>query len=527
LSNLNLSLNTSCRPDCAAGGDCCLDLQAAAICRGDQSCLSQVCTPGKRWADPIVCLAPTGSDGWCVPAGGVGDCPDALSSVLSGDSLIWFKCLATVGMIAADKQVAETGLAAATRALDPEGPHSGQNMQLLRPDAFLGVVLVSDGDDASVAEGFCDPSLPCDAGKCAPGTACMEDPWYTKLSGTKKELCCGSVARPCPRERRFLGEFNGESHHGAAYDLTVSDCASDADCESGWFCRLLKPEVTGAEDVVRKCRPFLAEHMEETQIASYQLPGGYPVYSLGAVQTYADRLKALKDDSTKVLVAVIAGDGVPGASESTALISPQCLASSRLTACQEYVAVRNSATTLCRNNPDAAGCEKLFETMRSCIRECYVLSKAGDEQGLDLNTYICSSPSHDQADFGARYIRIAEAFEGNGLTLNLCGAGGLKEMLDAVADHLALRMQRFCLPRTEHGAEKIAVSILTPNWYGGDNISELKLNDPSEQGYELTPGIGECCHLAPNGLCAAPDRAIYLHRILEPDERLQVEYLAH
>ncbi len=196
VTNDNGSVNSYCQRHCTTDAECQgLFNDPAAICY----------TPGGKNGDPTTsgCMFPPNTkdcpnpddasgpacqtDDTC-PAlshcvdhsvkldGSLKTCTNYLPSVLHNDQLNMFHCIATVGAASSQQSGFEGGLRSAWMALDPAGPNcpgglytlddngvpqvdgagkpvlnpNCQYAQLVRDDAYLVVVVVSDDDDCSV-----------------------------------------------------------------------------------------------------------------------------------------------------------------------------------------------------------------------------------------------------------------------------------------------------------------------------------------------------------------------------------------
>lgn len=165
LTNHNCSINSVCRYTCASTEEC-----------------VNMFGPGAKCVQPgggDIVKGPGVATAGCIFDPDTVDCPPAneLPPVLRQSEplpqkyqtdpnrvrtqLDWFKCIATVGTGQSPEASFEGGLRSAWMALDPNGPNcpkdaSGkpqadcQYRQLVRDDAYLIIVVVSDDDDCSV-----------------------------------------------------------------------------------------------------------------------------------------------------------------------------------------------------------------------------------------------------------------------------------------------------------------------------------------------------------------------------------------
>ncbi len=191
VTNDNGSVNSYCQRHCTSNEECQkIFNDASAICY----------TPGGLSGDPKTsgcmfppnttdCPNPNKTDGAacesddtcpaltkCVDHGGKRTCTPYLPSVVKNDQLNLFHCISTVGASSTVQSGFEGGLRSAWTALDPAGPNcpggvylldengdkqkgddgtwlknpNCQFAQLVRDDAYLVIVVVSDDDDCSV-----------------------------------------------------------------------------------------------------------------------------------------------------------------------------------------------------------------------------------------------------------------------------------------------------------------------------------------------------------------------------------------
>lgn len=121
---------------------------------------------------------------------------------------------------------------------------------------------------------------------------------------------------------------------------------------------------------------------------------------------YVNRLKALKSDPGKVIVAAIAGDST---------------------------------------KTDAASV--------AADRAAYLSAKAGGRDCFK-QSYICLS-DQGKADYGSRYLQLTESFGPNGSFSNICSAEGIGLALQNIADTIITVLNKLCLPRPVLGSLKV------------------------------------------------------------------------
>ena len=421
--NMNMSVNSLCTFRCEESSQCCQEFCFLDECGDDLSCLDEECAGAPNDGCSFECVSP-GQDpsvSGCLRPPDTQACPEGLPAILEMDEFPYFGCLAQVEPDQSYMASMEQGLKSAWRALDPAGPNSAAASEFIRPDAYLLVVFASDEDDCSIDRKFCSPNWTCLSDEdCPGGSTCEIDEAYSQFQGKEVHLCCGSIKKDYYNRCGLLGEYMGEQHHACAYDEDCDECADSGDCEEGWHCTSKK-----------KCEP---EDYDFSNPATYQSPPGYPLHSLAPVYEYYDLYRSLKPDSKLVMAAVITGDGLVAPGNEESLISPDCLADVALAECQTFSNAVQTASAQCLVSPGASGCEEFYGLKMACIRECYFASK-GDSTNPALagNTYICSSDHSGKADFGRRYIKLAELFGEHGSVTNICSPEAMGKAMDDIA----------------------------------------------------------------------------------------------
>jgi len=485
LYNKNGSINSSCAYTCATGDEC-----VDAFCDVEGACTQTCVAPG---GNPSV-------EKSCVAQPDTAACPSSgIPSVLTDKTLDLFPCIATVGASQNQYVNLESGLKTAWMALDPNGLRAEQSKGFLREDAYLVVVFVTDEDDCSIDEDFCSPSYTCEADDHCPG--------YTRC---RSGLCCGIVKKDYYNNCALLGEYKGTAHHDCAYDLGCKDCESDADCDLGWHCKGGK-----------KCRPYIYGF---NNLASFQEPTGSPLFALAPVSKYYSQMRSLKADPAKVLVAAIVGDVVIKGSDKKSLISDSCLEDERLERCQYYLAVKADESAKCKETPNADGCESFRQIKRDCARECYVASKGDNKNPAAKNTYACTSP-YGTADWGNRYVRLAEMFGPNGVVSNICAEEGISPALETVAELIIRRVTKVCLPRHVKEGEQITVTRRFED-SDGAQVAE-KLVEGEEMDYRVEFPTQDCCFFDDSlGECSGTLTAVTFNDVLDPSWEIELKYVA-
>jgi hypothetical protein len=522
--NMNRSVNSYCTFRCKEDGDCCGEFCYEEKCGSDQSCLLTQCADAPNDTCSFECRKP-GQDvsgSGCLRPPDTEDCPSSLPPVLSMNTLDLFKCNATVEPQQNYTANIEQGLKTAWMALDPEGVNAKQSAGFLRPDAYLIVVFVTDEDDCSIHENFASPNYTCESDDdCLNGAGkCRTDMYFSKKKGKQIKLCEGLIKKDYYNVCSLLGDFKGDTHHSCAYDLDCRDCQSDEDCDYGWYCKQDK-----------KCRPYI---YSLSNIATYQTPPGTPINALTPVADYYSRFRSLKSDPAKVLVAAIVGDGLPtkpggktGEPEQDSLISTACMANEKLTYCAAFAKVRDEGGD-CVKDPQAEGCEEIFRLKRECIQECYIASK-GDPQNPTVakNTYVCES-EYGKADFGSRYVQLAEMFGPNGMVSNVCSEDGITPALKTIAELVIKRVTKICLPFEPKTGQTIIVTQTIVHEDGSmeEPVHMTEGDSASGGDYRIEFPTQECCFPDDKGDCTGTLKAITFNDVLDPKSKIEVRYEA-
>ncbi len=392
--NLNGSLNSVCVNTCASTEECC-----------EVFCPEDTCAPCSHICVELSTMS--GDVQRCVPQ------PLPCVDAVDGDWESWARCHFQIGASQSFTSKTDSPIKAAWLALDPAGPNAAQSVGFLRPDAHLLIVIVTDEDDCSIAEDFTSPSYTCeDDGDCPGPSTCLDG------------ACAGVVKIDYYEICEFLGEYQGHEHHDCAYDLSCQDCVTDEDCPSGWECKSGK-----------KCRPYIFEF---NTVASFQQPAGTPLFALAPVGGYVDRYRTLKAAPWKVMVAVIAGDGLVGPDAAAAMISEGCIGHEKLTACPAFGALAQDSP--CANDPQAEGCEAYRVAMLDCIRECFIASTGDVSNPYAKGSYICAS-DRGTAELGMRHLQLVDAFGDDGLFLNFCAPEGFGPLLEQLGEFVAGRIE--------------------------------------------------------------------------------------
>ncbi len=301
-NNDNCSVNTSCQLRCNVDSDCYAKFEPDVPDGKHRVFCNKVVTPAG-------CMFPPETLG-CPPA-------DQLPGVLKqsvaanvtmgdgttkkGTQLDWFRCNASVGANQEPEALFEGGLRSAWKALDPTGPNCPrdkngkptgkcQYADLVRPDAYLVIVMVSDDDDCSISFEL-DPYV---------NEIQSEDErsQFDKLYSKELQRACQSYNdRTAGNRDLLLGYCENMKYKDAAGGKPPRKCPYD--CES---------IADKAGDEYKACS---AE--AEANIAQLlkENPGNYLWnWRFASVSDFVNRFRSLKSDPARVIFATITGDAL-------------------------------------------------------------------------------------------------------------------------------------------------------------------------------------------------------------------------
>lgn len=380
----------------------------------------------------------------------------------------------------------------------------------LRERVIAGAGTVcANGDDCS------------DAAPCADGSACEPPtvPWLTRKTANDYMKCMGIVGADQKR-----GSFLEQDLNAVLYALSDEEGAPNRE-QAQRFVRddayLVVVMVTDEDDCsmnqcgvdpadgVWKCGYGLPEIEYETcSCLSDARAGGPPGKALLPVADAVNRIKSLKADPGKVLVAAIAGD-------STA----------------EDPAQRAEDRTLYRQS------------------KCSQCPDPSDRHFALAGTSICDS-SLGKASYAGRLIEFVEAFGQNGVVANICADEGLGPALHTIADRVIRVFTKVCLPRPIAAGESLVVQTLGPRGTcrngsaccstasaacdlgacadGSACVPEARQLAPGTQEgsptYQLTTSA-DCASVALAPSQPTPNAVIF-NAVLPPGTQVQVDYEA-
>lgn len=291
-----------------ANDNCSINSYCWAHCKNDQECHKLF--PGQE--GKVICYSPGGdptfSQAGCMFPPETKDCPpeQSLPSVLKqsvktnpkdknspNQVEAWFRCLATVGASQTQESKFEGGLRSAWLALDPNGPNcpkdakgnataACQYKQLVREDAYLIVVVVSDDDDCSV-----NLAEPMPYATSADKEALKS--WLPKEDWER----CQALGDPLGANAE-LSEGNCEV---LKYKKLVTKCPRD--CRVAGLTAQQRGECEAEVDATRsKWRVMDRGYQNSGRIR------------FSTVSEFVNKFRTLKSDPGRVLFATITGDSV-------------------------------------------------------------------------------------------------------------------------------------------------------------------------------------------------------------------------
>lgn len=532
--NYNGSVNSYCTYRCSGFGECCSQFCGDSFgdtCQSDPGCLDQKCESASDQCN-FSCrqagkLTSTGNG--CVREPDTADCPTSTMGFLTNDTLEYFGCMAVVVDTNPDTQARmEQGLKSAWLALDKDGPNASQVGQFLRDDAYLVIAFVSDEDDCSIDDEYCSPAWTCqEDADCKGMGKCKLDYGLSYAYSNPTKTCCGSIRADHYNKCALLGDYKGKVHHELAYNLTLADCEMDEDCDDGWACKEVLPGR-------KKCRPSIfslstiAAYPIKKSDGTYQdLRTGAPVFSLTPVSEFYSLFRGLKSDPGKVLIAVITGDAQVRASDAESLISDACMANELLTKCQAYKSYKETADPACLVDPEAEACTEFAKMKTDCVRECYVASKGYAKNSDKAEyTHVCRS-LFGQADFGSRYVKLAEMFGPNGMVSNICSEDGIAPALQTIAELIIKRVTKICLPLEPKPDQSIVVirtiKVKDPQTGAETEVAE-RLVEGDDADYRIEYPTQDCCFPGASGDCEGTLKAITFNDVQDPSAKIEVRY---
>jgi hypothetical protein len=428
--------------------------------------------------------------------------------------LEWFRCNATVGASQSKQSSFEGGFRSAWHALDPgrglvdknmesgancpRDPKTGkmdpvkcQYKQLVRDDAYLIIVFVSDDDDCSV-----NLSIP-----LKNGTQAEKDQLKKDVPSELWDTC-----------QRYPDAIAGN------VELTEGHCEYRKSKDPKIVCPAdcLKLAVGTQERI--DCDAGAAVSMEDSRKQLFGQLGAFNTTSalFTPVAEYVNRFRSLKSDPARVIVATITGD------------------------------------TLVKAAKDAKDA-KAAEQQRHCDRVSYYRSLFRNVAPGQA-PYVCEG-KRGESGYGSRYVQLVDAFRENGVMFNICEGSSFGPALKEFATAIKRRTKKVCLPHPpgyKTGTpllkiERVRNKVATPLTYVADPTSKAKDSyyikaspDCRKEGGEVL-GEGLACATTRDcagglrcikeqgkeeGLCKVYAEAIYFTEVLEQGDDIQLNYAA-
>jgi len=496
VSNLNCSVNSECQSRCDPG-------------KGNVDCESV-------YGKGALCKIPGGGtnkdDAGCIFPPDTKACPgeDKLPPVVGqADLLKYFKCNATVGAAQTPESRFEGGFRSAWMALDPKGPncdyqacynhlrvccpkvngktqawcandfHQGkcnkhnkemceplknkkncQATSLLRDDAYLIIVFISDDDDCSMRLHLnpLDKKVitkevwdSCQVFGDALGgnTALNEGNCEFKQSKVKiaydkattpeakakiKDIYCPSDCQPgstskalngllkCPKKCAVTCDFACASGYDKGKEKAAKDAFAKDWTACPQHCRTDSPERATC----------LQKAYEDLNI--YTKKAG----QFAPVDEYVALFKSLKPDPARVIVAAITGDAISTNLDKKGNVIP-------LPTLQKH---------------------------RDRVNYYHSMLK---DQGPGQAPYVCRG-KRGESNYGSRYIQLTEAFRDNGVFYNVCEGEDFGPALVNIADTILKRVTKICLPQPPFYDDKGQPIVKAQRNRGGQD-KVLEYND--------------------------------------------------
>lgn len=582
VSNLNCSINSECQSRCNPDN-------------GNKDCEAIFEDPG------VECKIPGGGtnkdDASCIYPPDTKDCPsnDQLPDIVQQKDLLkYFKCNATVGAAQTPESRFEGGFRSAWMALDPKGPNCDyaackahlrtccedqgewcksdfnpgkcaaqtkelcdplkekdgcQVKRLVRDDAYLIIVFISDDDDCSMGWDANGKLLnPLDKtviskevwdacqvyGDALGGNVALNEGncEFKREKATQAkppfDIYCPSDCNPgsqsktvdkgllrCPKGCKVTCDYECAAGKGNADAQGAIKAKVEANANDGWLSCPLHCRTDSAERAT--CLQKAYEDLEKYTKRAQQF---------APVDEYVKLFKSLKADPAHVLVASITGDA---------------LAASDL----------DPKTANCAGVQfDKAGKADLTERQKHRDRVNYYQSMLKD-QGPGQAPYICAG-ARGESNYGSRYIQLAQAFRDNGEVHNVCEGDDFGPALISIAQTILKRVTRICLPQPPFADPQTNEPIITVQRRRGGAEKVLKFNeacDPDmKDSFCIKPapdcragkatkltGVSTACKTTSecnagltclDGRCQPYNDAIFFPDVQEPGDEIEINFEA-
>ncbi len=510
-TNDNCSINTYCWRHCKNDQEC-RDVFEPNVAPADQK--MKCYSPGGTASDQSGCQFPPPTD----------DCPSGLPAVLSSayigvtvdaggnissaskvvpldaagnapkgakkvSGLDLFHCIATVGASQTPESQFEGGLRSAWLALDPNGPNCAldpktklpipaqcQYSQLVRKDAYLVIVVVSDDDDCSVN---LDLPLKYDTpeDKAAVKKMLPVDVW------NKCQQYGDAVGG-----NDWLNEGNCEYRKGKGTPAPITACPCD--------CRAMDQSSQAAKDCWSTVQ---AEWLKFAKID----------WRFEPVNTFVNKFRSLKDDPAKVIFAVVTGFSNAGLPD----VTPKSWADGvSMYESLLHNQAPGAAPYVCMGTRGNAGFGTRFVQ----------LAEAFGENGVVAN--ICAGDN-----FGGQLKQI-----GDNILLNV-----VKQCLDQPPAFNAKGVPQIAVTLVRKGAKipltytpdcaKAAASGVKDKFYCLKDSADClagKAQAAQGQGQQSCTKTRDCAEglHCQDGLCKVYSQAIYFPQVLQPGDEVEINY---
>lgn len=376
--------NSTCQLRCKSDADCFSVFEPGATISKHQVRCNTVVSPAGCMFDPPTAGCPTPEHLLAVlKSAEPAQITQANGTVGAGSTLDWLRCNAFVGANQEPEALFEGGLRSAWLALDPKGPNCPQStdgkplatcqyQQLVRPDALLAIVVVSDDDDCSLSFELADKlgglSVSVD------GNATLK-----AVVGQQDQQTCYAFNDRLGNNKHLIAGWCAVDQAKAASEKRKA-VACPQDCPA-----LGKPGDFAYDGCVKEA----ADHV--AALKAIGPAGRFQDDRFAAAADFLDRFQSLKADKQQVLFATITGD-----------LSPP------------YGTTNDGYP-----NPQLAA---------------YLASGVNSKLGV-LPPYQCQG-ALGWSGYGGRYLRLAQLFGANGYSANLCAPGDIGAALDGLAAKL-------------------------------------------------------------------------------------------
>jgi hypothetical protein len=324
IANLNCSINSYCLSSCK-------DIKNHTDCRA----LFEPNVPKAQ--QKIRCIVPGGGTNLdaagCMFPPDTETCPkpEDIPAVLESDQLDLFRCIATVGAAQTQESTFEGGFRSAWTALDPKGPNCNYDacVNHLRTCCVDGGDWCSGDKSAAKCEqdkaGYCEMLK--DEKNCQ-NTALMRDDAYLVIVFVSDDDDCSMELNLNPLDKATITkevwqrcQTFGDSL-GGNFALNEGNCEfkrgkdANVQCPSDCLLNSTQKDTGGKLKCANGCKDGSAEQIAcqakvDATFASYYKKAN----QFAPVSKFVNLFKSLKSDPARVIVAAIAGD-TTGADES-------------------------------------------------------------------------------------------------------------------------------------------------------------------------------------------------------------------